>query len=145
MTNSNYDIKLYVHGVPYGQDIWGELRDDDRRYLETFYGRQANAHAQMLLEVMRLGDETNSYYTYFQNSNIKGNNGRPGSYFALTIRINYYYADIKNIYNLLEEAFNKYIVGTILEQTQTGYCFVVSRLNQKSDNCLRPLEREIEN
>lgn len=139
-----YEIKLYAHGVPYGQDIWGEPSDDDRRYIELLYGRQTSVPAQMLLEVMQLGGKKSSYYTYYQNRNIQDKEGRGGGYFALTIRINYYYADIQNIYNLLVAAFNKYIVGIILERTQTGYRFKVSQLSKESD-CLGALESEIVN
>lgn len=136
-----YNIKLFAHGVPNGQDIWGDP-NADAKYIEAFYGRQSNVPSQMLLEVMQFGSATNSYYTYFRYGNFQEKSGRTGGYFALTIRINYYYADIQNIYNLLEAAFNKYILGTVLEQTKGGFRFLVSQLNQANDN-LKDLETEL--
>lgn len=139
-----YNIKLFVHGVPNGQDIWGNP-GSDAKYIEAFYGRKSNVASQMILEVMQFGGETNAYYTYFYyNDKIQDKQNRTGGYFALTLRINYYYADIQNIYNVLEAAFNKYIIGSVLEYTAGGGCrFLVSQLNQANDN-FSALEKELE-
>lgn len=140
-----YNIKLFVHGVPNGQDIWGNP-GADTKYIETFYGRKSNVLSQMFLEVMQIAGETNAYYTYFYyNDNIQDTSSRTGGYFALTLRINYYYADIQNIYNLLEAAFNKFIIGNVLEYTTGGGCrFLISQLNQAND-ILKTLEKELHN
>lgn len=139
---SKYNIKLFVHGVPNGQDVWGSP-NIERNYIETFYGRQSSVNYQMFVEVMQFGNDVNTYFTYYTNNNIQEKEGRSGSYFALTLRINYYYADVQNIYNLLEAAFNKYVLGTILEQTKDGFRFLIAQLNQ-ADNSLKDLEKEIE-
>lgn len=137
-----YNIKLFVHGVPNGQDIWGNP-GADIKYIEAFY-RKSNVASQMILEVMQFGGETNAYYTYFySNDKIQDEQYRNGGYFALTLRINYYYADIQNIYNLLEAAFNKYIIGSVLEYTTGGGCrFKISQFKQVNDN-LNALEKEL--
>ena len=49
-----YNIKLFVHGVPNGQDIWGNP-GADAKYIEAFYGRKSNVASQMILEVMQFG------------------------------------------------------------------------------------------
>ena len=138
---AKYKIKLFAHGVPNGQDIWGNP-GADAKYIEAFYSRQSNIPSQMLLEVMQFGSETNSYYTYFRGD-IQEKGGRKGGYFALTIRIDHYYTDIQNVYNLIEAAFNKFIIGTVLEQTQGEYRFLVPQLSQ-ADDTLKALEKEIE-
>ena len=139
-----YNIKLFVHGVPNGQDIWGNP-GADAKYIEAFYGRKSNVASQMILEVMQFGGETNAYYTYFYyNDKIQDKQNRLGGYFALTLRINYYYADVQNIYNLLQAAFNKYIIGSVLDYTAGGGCrFLVSQLNQANENFMA-LEKELE-
>ena len=109
----NYDIKSYVHGVPKGQKLWG-AGDADSLYLKNFY-RQFSSPALMLVEVKKFDKDVYTYYTYCRSGNITANDGRAGSYFAITLRINHYYQDIKNIYNLLDAAYNKFIVGTILK------------------------------
>lgn len=139
-----YNIKLFVHGVPNGQDIWGNP-GVDAKYIEAFYGRKSPVISQMLLEVMQFGGETNAYYTYYYcNPKLQEKDGRTGGYFALTLRINYYYADVQNIYNLLEAAFNKYIIGSVLEYTSGGGCrFLISQFNQANENFIA-LGKELE-
>ena len=139
---ATYNIKLYAHGVPNGQDIWGNP-GADIQYIEAFYGRRSSIPSQVFLEIMKFDGEIYSYYTYFRYGNFQEKEGRSGGYFALTLRVNYYYVDIQNIYNLLEASFNKYITGTVLEQTNSGYHFLVSQLKQ-ADNTLNALEKEME-
>lgn len=100
--------------MPNGQGTWG-VENFDTNYIETFYGRKSNVPVQMFVEVRRFASSTYCYYTYFRIGNVYDNTGRAGSYFALTIRINYYYADIQNIYNLLDAAYNKFIIGSIVD------------------------------
>ena len=139
-----YNIRLFVHGVPNGQDIWGSLGEDEK-YIKAFYGRKSNVPSQMILEVMRFGGELYAYYTYFYyHSNIQDSANRPGGYFALTLRINYYYADIQNVYNLLEAAFNKFVLGSVMQYTTGGGCrFLVSQFSQAEDN-FKALEKELQ-
>ena len=46
-------IKLYVHGVPMGQKIWGP-KDGDVSYIETFYGKTFRVSEQMLVESLSI-------------------------------------------------------------------------------------------
>ena len=139
-----YKIKLFVHGVPNGQDIWGNP-GEDAKYIEAFYGRKSNVPSQMFLEVMQFGGETYAYYTYFYyHDKIQDSTNRTGGYFALTLRINYYYADIQNIYNLLEAAFNKFVIGSVMEYTAGGGCrFMIPHFIQANDT-FKALEKELQ-
>jgi len=137
-----YDIKLYVHGVPNGQKTWG-VPDGDKAYIGTFYGRKADVAAQMYVEVIQIGQNANCYYTYYRVGNFMENEGRAGGYFALTLRINYYYSDVRNIYNMMDAAYNKFIVGAAVEQTQGGTHFLVSEFSQV-EKTLKDLEKEME-
>lgn len=137
----NYDIKLYVHGVPNGQGTWG-VENFDTNYIETFYGRKSNVPVQMFVEVRRFASSTYCYYTYFRIGNVYDNTGRAGSYFALTIRVNYYYADIQNIYNLLDAAYNKFIIGSIVDVNEGVIKYLITDFVQE-DITLKSLEQEI--
>lgn len=137
----NYEIKLYAHGVPKGQSTWG-IESSDSNYIDIFYGRKSNVHAQMFVEVRQFGSYPYSYYTYLRAGNVCDKEGRAGSYFALTLRINYYYADVRNIYNLLDAAFNKFIVGSILTVNSGVARYLITDLYQ-ADTTLKALEQEI--
>lgn len=137
----SYDIKLYAHGVPKGQSTWG-VESFDSNYIESFYGRKSNVTAQMIVEVRQFGTSTNCYYTYLRTGNVCDNSGRAGSYLALTLRINYYYADIQNIYNLLTAAYDKFIVGTIVEVKGGVAKYLITDFVQ-ANTVLNALQQEI--
>ncbi len=138
----NYDIKLYVHGVPYGQKTWG-VPNFDETYIDSFYGRKSDAPVQMLVENRQIDSHKYSYYTYYRVENIYDASNRSGSYFALTLRLNYYYADVQNIYNVLDAAFNKFIVGTVLKSLEKGYVYNAQDLAQFESTFLA-LEQELQ-
>ncbi len=139
----NYNIKLFVHGVPpKGQQIWGA--ESQNPYIDSFYGRKAVVRPQLLIEVLRTLGKDICYYTYWQNGNVLGRDGKTGSaYFALTIRMEMYYADVVNIYNLLDAAFNKYIVDRILKKTNSNYVYIVDNFDQEH-NWFLDLEKELQ-
>lgn len=136
----NYDIKLYAHGVPKGQCSWG-VSDYDSNYIDSFYGRKSSVPTQMLVEVKKFGTNINCYYTYYRTGTCDCT-GRSGGYFALTLRINYYYADVQNIYNLLDVAFKKFIVGSIVDLSEGVVKYRVADFSQ-SDSTLQALELEV--
>ncbi len=90
------NIKLLVHGVPYGQKKWG-ADEEDSRYLSSFYGPKSEIPEVMKVEIMVSGKEVCCYYTFLKGINVCDFNGRSGSYVALTFKVNAYYADILNI------------------------------------------------
>lgn len=104
------NIKLLVHGVPYGQKKWG-AEEEDSRYLSSFYGPKWTIPEVMKVEIMTFGKEVYCYYTFLKGINVCDFNGRPGSYIALTLKVNAYYADTLNIYNILKAAYEKMFVG----------------------------------
>ncbi len=142
----SYNIKLFVHGVPpKGQQIWG-ADGRSNKYFESFYGRKASVRPQLLIESYLIDGTPYFYYTYWQNGNIIGRDGKTGSpYFALTLRIEkYYYADVVNIYNLLDAAFNKYIVDRVLQKSGENYIYKVTLFEQEKD-WFKALELDLQN
>jgi len=139
----NYDIKLYAHGVPKGQSAWG-VGTLENNYIDSFYGRKSNVPVQMLAEVKQFGSSTNCYYTYLRTENVCDSDGRSGSYVALTLCINYYYADIRNIYNLLDAAYNKFIIGSVVGVSGNTTKYLISDF-QQANAVLKSLEQEIKN
>lgn len=136
----NIKFTLFVHGVPKGQKIWGPS-EQDRDYIGLSYGKYKDK-PNKVLSVEINGD--NSYYTYFVGQNVLAKDGRAGSYFALTLRINRYYADVKNIYNLLDAAYNKYILNKILKYNGVVSSYLIEDFIQVNDYLLG-LEKEIVN
>ena len=113
----------------------------DRDYIGLSYGKYRDKPNHVLsVEI----NGSNSYYTYFVGQNVLAKDGRPGSYFAITLRINRYYADVKNIYNLLDAAYNKFILNKIIKNNGVSMSYLIEDFNQENDYLLS-LEREIIN
>lgn len=104
---------LLAHGVPKGQKIWG-LVDGDRQYIESFYGLKWEIPELMKVEARSLGSKPHCYYTLLWSHNIFDVEGRKDSYFALTLRVNAYYADVQNVYNILRAVGRKLSSGKCL-------------------------------
>ena len=139
----DYKIKLYAHGVPSdGQQVWGSEKTES--YIGNFYGRKSSVLTQLIAEVIPLNGSNYCYYTYFRCIDIIGRDGRAGSsYFALTLCFSHLYTDLVNLYNVLDASFNKFIVGSVLKQQESGnYAFIATDFNQH-DTLFKDLEKEI--
>lgn len=140
---------LFVHGAPDGQKIRAlrndkKIQEDERLYIETFYGRKKELDLQLFVDVVQNGNNVNCYYTYLRSGNIlDGANNRPGSYFALTVKVNKYYADIPKLYHVLDAAYSSYVLGTILKKEGTTTKYIVRDFEPVSTQ-LETMDKEIE-
>jgi hypothetical protein len=116
-------VNLFVHGVPQGQKIWGS-KGDDSLYLSSFYGPKWDVPEVMKIDIMTFGGTTYCYYTLVKGQNIYDLGGRAGAYFALTLRMNAYYADIQNLYNILMTVYNKFCIDCCLKENNGMLRFI---------------------
>ena len=137
------NISLFVHGVPMGQKIWGP-KGDDQRYMSSFYGPKWDSPEVMKVEVMTFGGVTNCYYSFVKGQNVCDSQGRAGSYFALTLRINAFYVDAQNMYNILKAAYEKMCVGLCVQDTGAIIKYLVADF-QSIDSKLKDIENHIVN
>ncbi len=137
------NISLSVHGVPMGQKIWGP-KGDDQRYLSSFYSPKWDTPEVMKVEIMTFGGLTSCYYSFIKGQNVCDSQGRAGSYFALTLRINAFYVDVQNMYNILKAAYEKMCVGLCVQDTGTMVKYLVADF-QSIDSKLKDIESHILN
>ncbi len=141
----NPGIKLYVHGTPDGQRLWGvAATDPDGSYIQSFYyNSKTDVSVLLRVEVKQFDSNAKCYYTYVRGGEICDHGGRGGSYFALTVRMDLYYADIRNMYNILDAAYEKYISGHILAATANGGAkYKVADFRQE-ENIIKGLDEEL--
>lgn len=136
-------LNLFVHGVPKGQKIWGP-KEEDRIFLESFYSRKPSVEAQLQVDVFQIGGNLNCYYTYLRGGNILDKDNRPGSYFALTVRVNAFYNDLFNMFNILDATYHKSILRNILTSDESSTRFIVEDF-QQNDKKIQEIEKEIIN
>lgn len=118
------NINLFVHGVPMGQKIWG-LVGEDRLYISSFYGPKWDAPEVMKIDIMTFGGIQYAYYSFIKGQKLCDSQGREGAYFALTLRINAFYADIQNIYNILKATYEKMCIGLCIQEQNDSAKFLV--------------------
>ena len=137
------NINLFVHGVPMGQKIWGP-KGDDEKFLSSFYGPKWEIPEVMKVDVMNIGGVTQCYYSFIKGLNVCDSQGRAGSYFALTIKINAFYADVQNMYNILKATYDKMCVGLCVQEVGEKIKYILSDF-QNVDAQLKELEKHLLN
>lgn len=137
------NINLFVHGVPMGQKIWGP-KGDDHRYISSFYGPKWDAPEVMKIDIMTFDGTTYCYYSFVKGQNVYDFQGRDGSYIALTLKMNAFYGDIQNVYNILKAVYDKMCVGLCVIENDSSTKFLLSDF-QSIDDKLKTIERHILN
>lgn len=115
------DVEILLHGVPSGQDYYGVK--EEQKLAESFY-TSSNESVKLVVEARKNGNTPYVYYTYLRYKNIVGAGGRSGSYIGITLRLDMYYLDVVHMYNMLDMAFKKYIIGALLTPTGESYKYV---------------------
>lgn len=137
------NINLFVHGVPMGQKIWGP-KNDDQSYISSFYGPVWDVPEVMKVDIMNFGGIPYCYYSFVKGKKVYDCQGRAGSYFAITLRINAFYADIQNIYSILKAAYEKMCIGLCVMESDGSVKYICSDF-QGIDTQLKAIENSILN
>lgn len=137
------NINLFVHGVPMGQKMWG-TNGDDQLYLSSFYGLKWEVPEVMKVDVMTSGGIPYCYYSLVKGLNVCDSQGRAGSYFALTLRINAFYCDVQNIYSVLKAAYEKMCIGLCVQENNDVIKYLIADF-QNADAQLKAIESHIIN
>lgn len=137
-----FTVKLFIHGVPAGKKQWGQFCKEDQLYLDQFYQGNKDIQEYMKVECRNIAGSPSVFYTFIIGKNINAYNGRQGSYFALTLKMNSYYRDIQNIYAILKAAYHKYCMGLLLTDCQNFVQFAIPDFQNKNKELLA-LEKSI--
>lgn len=124
------EVKIIIHGVPAGQKLWGADDTQDEQYVETFYN-QNEWDVPEFLKVDKVGKYV--YYTFIKCGNVSAYDGRTGSYFGITLRLNACYTDVQNIYSILQATYSKLCVGLYVDDIGKKVKFRVQDFKQVDD------------
>lgn len=132
-------IELLIHGIAHGQKYWSSSEVDPTAFQGFYHDYQYPS--QLLVEMRNISSVTWYYYS-FLIGNMMDVDGRPGGYLGITIRINQFYSDFNNLYNILDAAFRKYIVGYVVEKSPNGFRFCKPTFDSFSE-WLSGLEKQL--
>lgn len=134
------NVEFQIHGVlSSGQKTW---KQEDKDYYAQFYSDQAE-DVLMTVEIVNRPHGVSAYYNYLRNNNILS--ARVGSYFGMTMRIDGAFCrDVKSIYMILDNLFNKMIVGSLLVPKGDKYEYAIDSFAAQNDLLLQ-VERQFSN
>ena len=123
------EVELFIHGVPNGEGFWG--KEDDRNYFGTFYDHSTD-EVKFLVQNRASKGKLYCYYNYLvyktvgsPTPNVVAYDGRDGSYFGMSLRLDAYCKDVMNMYRILDTIYNIYVYGSLLkiEKSKLKYTF----------------------
>ncbi len=132
------NVEFLIHGVMSSGQTWWKQIDTD--YYKQFYSGQAENNL-MIVEVVNRPHGISTYYNYLRNNNIQA--AREGAYFGITVRIDGAYClDVRTMFTMLDNLFQKMVVGTILSPNGSGrYEYTVQSFEAAKDQ-LEHIEKQ---
>lgn len=116
---------VFLHGVPVGHEICGDPTDVEREYLKGFYDMKIDTPSVMRTDIVN----GVSYYSYVRKNNFSNVDGRPGSYFCITVSLGRYICkDVNTLYTILEGTYQGICIGSIIKDDDTGGSFLVREM-----------------
>mgnify|MGYP002858700372 CR=1 FL=1 len=134
------NVEFQIHGVlSSGQKTW---KQEDQDYYKQFYSDQTE-DVLMIVEIVNRPHGVSTYYNYLRNNNILS--ARVGSYFGMTMRIDGAFCrDVKSIYMILDNLFNKMMVGSLLAPKGDKYEYAIDSFATQNDYLLQ-VEKQFSN
>lgn len=125
------NIEVFIHGVPNGQSFWGKA--EDQNYIGNFYDQSSSDTVRFLIQTRSIGNNIYCYYHYLVYNNVISYDGRKGSYFGLSVRLDMYCKDFWGVYKVLDTVFRNCVLNCILENKSGNYKYMVSSFPDKSE------------
>lgn len=128
-------FNIILHGVPNGQKVWSSDPIGQANYIEGFYNNSnSNAPANLFQVEARVEGNTRvCYYHYLKYRDIQAKDGRAGSYFGFTLRIDAMCADLPLLFHRMDEVFRTDLLNTVLTATPKGYKHLVADYAERNN------------
>ena len=125
------DVEILIHGVPNGHDYYGPK--EEQNTAGSFYITSQET-IKFVVETKKNGNKPYVYYSYLRYKGVVGAEGRTGSYFGLTLRLDEYYSDVLHVYNMLDIMFKRHVLGSLLTLSGEIYKYNTSDfVSKKAD------------
>ena len=128
-------FNIILHGVPGGKKVWSSDPIGQANYIEGFYNNSdSNAPANLFQVEARVEGNTRvCYYHYLKYRDIQAKDGRAGSYFGFTLRIDGMCADLPLLFHRMDEVFRTDLLNTVLIATPKGYKHLVADYAERNN------------
>ncbi|MBR5677168.1 MAG: hypothetical protein IKX20_03420 [Paludibacteraceae bacterium] len=134
------DAEFFIHGPRHA--FYG--KQEDSQYCQLFDNSQIKDDIRFVVEVRKGGNgKWCTYYNYCRYANVLDIDGRSGAYIGLTVRLDAYYSNLRNMYTVLEATFSAKVVGLLVKKTQTGYQYIVADFKNSQQTILSYVEKSL--
>lgn len=134
------DAELFIHGPRHA--YYG--KQEDSQYCQLFDNSQIKDEIRFVVEIRKGGNgKWYTYYTYCRYANILDIDGRNGAYIGLTVRLDAYYANLRNLYTILEATFNAKVVGLLVKKSGNTFQYLVSDFRNSQQSILNNIEKSL--
>lgn len=133
-------VDVYIHGVPRGQRIWKSDTCDDQ-IITQFYGANADEQTKYLVEVRKSGNDSYCYYSMLKYKNVSAQDGRSGSYFGITIRMDMVCTKVQALFHILDLVYNSDVLGNIIKAEGERLKFLVADFKDVESHCKRIVDK----
>ena len=90
--------ELFIHGPRHA--FYGKR--DEVAYSQLFDDSQIKDNVRFIVEIRKGSDgKWYTYYNYCRYANVLDIAGRNGAYLGITLRLDVYYANLRNVYTIL--------------------------------------------
>ena len=122
-----------------GFNTW---KSDNSDYLKRFY-RESDKNEEMTVEVISTESGPATFYNYLRYNTLVDANGRAGSYFGMSIRIDgYECVKIADIFYLMQAVFNNHVIPAVFNVDNGTFRYKYERFTSL-DGTLSELENNI--
>ena len=136
---------LYVHGVPVGHEMCGCNEELD--YIKGFYNHDKEVEVSTLLQIDIVNGK--SFYTYLRKKNVRNAEGRPGSYFGLTVSFSdRYCTNVQMLYEILDAIYKQICINCLIKSENGVDRFLVKQISTasyKNQNAVDYIKRVFKN
>lgn len=134
------DAELFIHGPRHA--FYG--KSEDSPYCQLFDNSRVKDQIRFVVEVRKGGSgKWYTYYTYCRYANVLDIDGRNGAYIGLTIRLDAYYANLRNIYTIIEATFHAKVVGLLVKKSGNAYQYLVGDFKHSQQSILNNVEKSL--
>lgn len=133
------NAELFVHGPR--RAFYG--CQEEKAYSQLFDSNQTDS-IQYVVEVRASADgQRYAYYNYCRYAHFQDVAGRNGAYLGISLRLDAFYFDLREIYTILDSVFKTGAVGLLVKQSGNTYQYLVEGFEPVKQSILERIEKPL--
>lgn len=133
-------LDIFIHGVPKGQRIWSTDNCDDQ-VITLFYGAGDEEQTKYLVDVRKSGNDNYCYYSMLKYQNVSAQDGRAGSYFGITVRMDMVCTKVQIMFHILDLVYFSDILNGILKVDGERLKFQIADFKDVNSVCQKIVDK----